>query len=187
MNDLPILLRLCRRLCGRADAGLRADMRHQARSSGHRAIKRCRAHSNRTGERGGEALSVNSSFAAEPLEALLIRFEYTGGGTLQVLQGVLNPALQLGVWLLRTHFECAGVENFQILQCVFDSALQRDLGSLLSGPRLFVSRASRGSATRMCRGTKADEQFEFGKRKSPAVRPGLLRFMPISQQNTQAA
>ena len=30
-------------------------------------------------------------------------------------------------------------------------------------------------------------QFEFGKRKSPAVRPGLLRFMPISQQNTQAA
>jgi hypothetical protein len=27
----------------------------------------------------------------------------------------------------------------------------------------------------------------LGKRKSPAVRPGLLRFMPISQQNTQAA
>jgi hypothetical protein len=33
---------------------------------------------------------------------------------------------------------------------------------------------------------KVGPQFEFGK-KSPAVRPGLLRFMPISQQNTQAA
>jgi hypothetical protein len=42
---------------------------------------------------------------------------------------------------VNSSFAREGVENFQILRCVFDPALQRNLGALLSGRRLFVGPA----------------------------------------------
>jgi hypothetical protein len=69
----------------------------------------------------GVVLSVDSCSARDPIQSLLIRFEGVGSGILQVFQRVLNPVLQHGI-----RSESASIENFQILQRVFDPTLHRE-------------------------------------------------------------